>query len=127
MVNKLTHRIRPGGLSMLDHARIFELADKGWKAQRIARAIEKHPSTVQWFMYRHGLMAPKYNDREPYLRNGRQVTPFTEREDDFIESLRTEGVGPSEIAERVNRMFATQRSKHTIQCRLVMLSAREVA
>ncbi|RWO37275.1 MAG: hypothetical protein EOS11_28730 [Mesorhizobium sp.] len=127
MTNRLSYTVKPGGLSASDHERIHELAARGWKSSRIAREIEKHPATVQWFMYRSGLKAPEYRNGEPYVRNGRTVTPFSPREDEFIESLRADGIGHREIAKRVNAMFATERSCHTIQCRLIMLAAREVA
>lgn len=128
MPSKPSHRVRPGGLSKTDHEMIFTLAGRGWKSTRIASAIEKHPSTVQWFMYRHGLQAPEYReDAKPYTRNGRVVVPFSREEDAFIEALRIQGYGPRKIADLTTKRFGHQRSFHTISCRLVMLAAREMA
>jgi IS30 family transposase len=127
MPNALTYAVEPGGLSASDHERIHELHERGWKSTRIARALRKHPSTVQWFMYRNGLKAPEYRDAKPYTRNGRQVVPFSPDEDLFIEAKRTEGIGPRAIAKAADREFGTNRNHHTIACRLVMLAAREVA
>lgn len=121
------HEVLPGGLSSTDHERIFDLADKGWKAPRIARDIRKDSGTVQWFMYRHGLAAPRYHNTEPYMRGGRLVTPFDRAEDDFITAQRIVGHAPTKIADLANAEFGRNRSKHTISCRLVMLAAREEA
>jgi hypothetical protein len=127
MADKINHPVRPGGLSKRDHEYIFALAEQGWKAHRIARAIEKHPATVQWFMYRSGLRAPAYRGTDPYFRNGRMIVPFTPEHDAFIEALRVQGYGLSKIAEMATKRFGHERSPHTINCRLVMLAAREVA
>jgi hypothetical protein len=127
MVSKVTHHVRPGGLSKQDHEYIEELAGRGWKATRIARCIEKHPCTVQWYMYRSGLAAPKYRDQEPYMRGGRLVVPFTPEEDAFIEALRVQGYGLKKIADVASKRYGAQRSPHVINCRLIMLAAREVA
>lgn len=124
----LSHQVLPGGLSTDDHARIFDLAEnRGWKAHRIARTLQKHPATVQWFMYRQGLAAPVYHGTKPYMRGGRLVVPFTPEEDAFIEALRVQDFGFSKIADLTNKRFGLDRSFHTIHCRLVMLAAREAA
>ena len=127
MPNALTHPVRPGGLAPEDHERIFALAERGWKSTRIAREIEKHPSTVQWFMYRHGLKAPLYrrDPLKPVTRGGRIVKPFPPEEDAFITALRVQGFGPRKIAELATKRFGHPRNHHTIACRLVMLAARE--
>lgn len=125
MSSVVKHPIRPGGLSKFDHEMIFSLAARGWKSGRIALSIEKHPSTVQWFMYRHGLKAPNYRDTKPFLRNGRMVVPFTPDEDAFITALRVQGFGSRKIAELTTKRFGNQRSHHTVASRLVMLAARD--
>jgi len=121
-----SHEVKPGGLSADDHAEISDRAERGQKAQQIARAIGKHPSTVQWFMYSAGLAAPRQRDNpEPYLRGGRIVRPYSREEDAFIEALRIQDYSLAKIAELTNKRFATERSYHTIQMRLIMLAARE--
>jgi IS30 family transposase len=127
MTSVVKHPIRPGGLCKFDHEMIFSLAARGWKSGRIAATIEKHPSTVQWFMYRHGLKAPDYRDTKPFWRNGRLVVPFTRDEDAFITALRIQGFKPAKIAELTTKRYGNQRSHHTVACRLVMLAAREDA
>lgn len=125
MPDSLNHPVRPGGLSPDDHRRIFDLAERGWKSHRIAREIEKHPSTVQWFMYRNGLKAPGYPRQTASIRNGRVLKPFTPEEDAFITALRIQGFGPTKIADLTTKRFGHPRSFHTIACRLVMLAARD--
>jgi hypothetical protein len=117
----------PGGLSDEHRATIERLAERGWKANRIARDLQKHPATVQWYMYRAGLAAPQYGNQKPYMRGDRLVVPFSPEEDAFIEQLRVEGVPTRQIAVRTKQKFGNDRSFHTIECRLVMLAARECA
>lgn len=123
-MSKLPHPVRPGGLSKFDHEMIVTLARRGWKPGRIALTIEKHPATVRWFMYRHGLTAPAYG-KPSYSRGGREVRPFTPDEDAFITALRVQDYGPTKIADLATKRFGHKRSGHTIACRLVMLAARE--
>lgn len=127
MADKLNHDVLPGGLSEECQARIFELAERGWAASRIARDLRKHPSTVQWFMYRSGLKAPEYRKTEPYYRGGRLVVPFSPEEDAFIVALRVQDYSPRKIAELASKRFGHDRNNHTVRCRLVMLAAREDA
>jgi hypothetical protein len=123
---RLGFPIRPGGLGDDDRERIHRLAARGWGASRIARKIEKHPSTVGSFMYREGLRAPSYRRSRPGVRgNGRVVKPFDAEEDAFITALRIQGFGPTKIADLTTKRFGHPRSKHTILCRLTMLAARE--
>lgn len=126
-MSKLKYTVLPGGLSVSDHERIHELAGRGWKSSRIAREIEKHPATVQWFMYRSGLKAPAYGRTKSSFRNGREVKPFSPEEDAFITALRLQNYGPKKIADLATNRFGHPRSNHTIACRLVMLAAREDA
>lgn len=125
-MTKLRWIVLPGGLSTADHVEIHRLAEKGWKAGRIAQSLQKHPGTVQWFMYCQGLAAPQYGDRKPYMRGSVLVSPFTPDEDAYIEELRGQGLNPRKIALASSERFVV-RSGHTIACRLIMLAAREVA
>ncbi|TIL34270.1 hypothetical protein [Mesorhizobium sp.] len=127
MPSTLSYQVKPGGLSASDHERIHELAARGWKSSRIAREIEKHPGTVQWFMYRTGLKAPEYGRTKSSFRNGREIKPFTPEEDAFITALRLQNYGPTKIADMATKRFGHPRSNHTVACRLVMLAAREDA
>jgi IS30 family transposase len=117
-----------GSLTEHDHELIEQLAGEGVSANAIARRIGKHPSTVQWFMYSHGLAAPKQREAPmSYWRGNRQVHRFTRIEDSLIEALRVDGSTPEQIAEICSKRFGTQRSHHTIRCRLKMLAAAEGA
>jgi IS30 family transposase len=116
-----------GRLTDEDRAEIERLAGEGWSCGRIAQKLKRHPSTVQWYMYSAGLKAPKPAPANPlsYMRNGRRVRHFSADEDVFIEALRVQDFSFEKIAELVNKRFGTERTHHTIQCRLIMLSARE--
>jgi hypothetical protein len=117
-----------GRLTDADRARIEQLAAAGQKANSIAREIERHPSTVMWFMYTQGLAAPRrHPNRDEYIRRGRVVRPFTPAEDRFIESKRVAGVPIRRIAELANEQFNRERTQHAVHVRLVMLAAREDA
>lgn len=118
-----------GRLTPVDHINIERFAGEGLNASAIARKIGKHPSTVQWFMYSTGLQAPKQTDTpKSYVRrNGRTVKGFSSHEDAFIQALRIQDYTPIQIAELASKRFDTQRSHHTIRCRLKMLAAAEDA
>ena len=114
-------------LTVTDRDRIHELAEKNFSAGRISQIIQKHPSTVQWFMYCQGLAAPKQRETPlMYVRNGVRVHRFTAEEDAFIEALRIQDYSPEEIAKHAAARFGTERKHHSIRCRLKMLAAREL-
>lgn len=109
-----------------DHRRIEELAAKTFTAGRIAQILRRHPSTVQWYMYCNGLLAPRKLEKPiTYVRNGVRVHRFTDEEDTFIEALRIQDYTPVEIAAAAAKRFGTERKHHSIRCRLKMLAARE--
>jgi IS30 family transposase len=117
-------------LSDADRERVTELAEEGLSAKRIGAMLGKHPSTVQWCLYSTGLRAPSYGSTPggSYTRrDGRVVHRFTPDEDRYIEQLRVRGLGLREIAALASARFGTQRTHHTIRCRLVMRAASEEA
>lgn len=115
-------------LTAADHARILELAEAGMTCNAIARELGKHAATVQWFLYREGLRAPTQIEQpKSYSRGGRTIHRFTSLEDAFIEALRIQDYTTKQIAEFATKRFGTNRSPHTIRCRLIMLAARETA
>lgn len=118
-----------GPLTDENRASIHDLAAKGMKAHRIARLIKRHPATVHWFMYTQGLTAPRHNPNRPasYVRNGKTVYLFSPEEDAFIEALRIQDFTFDQIADLANKRFGITRTGHTMQCRLIMLAAREDA
>ena len=127
-MHKLTYAVEAGGLKPEHHERIFALADKGWKAPRIAREIRKHPSTVGWFMYRHGLRPPRSVEvGHEVTRNGQTVRGFSRDEDVLMQALRVQDLSCREIAAIVSRRFGHPRNHHTVACRLVMLAGQETA
>lgn len=115
-----------GRMTPADKAEIERLATTMIKptAGKIARKINRHPATVNWFMLTHGLV-----DRIPgraaraYERNGRTVHPYTAEHDAFIEDLRGQGLVYREIAQRVTAEFGIPRNLHSVQVRLVQLAA----
>lgn len=130
MPDSIKWTVRPGGLSAEDHQTIRDLAERGWSHSRIARRLEKHPSTVGWFMVSRGLKEcrAKTTERKPFYRgDGVLVSPFTPDQDAFIEALRTQNYTVTEIARIANERFGTRRAPNTILQRLVMLAGREHA
>lgn len=118
-----------GRLTDEDRDRIDELAGQGMNARAIAREIKRHPCTVAWYMYSAGLKAPGPTPEKPssYVRNGRVVHRYTRDEDAFIQVLRIQSYPLTRIAEITSKRFGTARTAHTIECRLIMLAAREDA
>lgn len=119
-----------GRLTDADHERIYQLAERGLGAGIIARELGRHPSAVQWFLYSEGLRAPvQLADGKPsrYMRNGRTVYLYTQEEDAFIEALRIQSFDFHKIAELSSKRFGIERKAHSVQCRLIMLAARDAA
>lgn len=118
-----------GRLTSADHSEIERLHGRGLASGRIAQLIKRHPSTVAWYMYSAGLKAPRPSSERPvsYMRGGRMVRHFSAEEDVFIETLRRQDYSCQQIAATVNKRYGTERTDHTIKCRLIMLSAREGA
>jgi hypothetical protein len=118
-----------GRLTDADRERIQELAERGAKAGRIAQIIKRHQSTVYWYMVSNGLTTPRAAPNKPasYVRNGRIVRHFSADEDAFILALRVQGFSFTKIAHAANGRFATERTAHSVQVRIIMLAAREEA
>lgn len=126
MASDLSYVVKPGGLSDEDRSRIFALAEKGMKCGPIARKLEKHPATVRWFMYRHGLAQPTRRHAMPVDRpNARGRKGYGPEEDRFLLDLREAGVDLREIAERITARFGHKRSRHGVEVRLTMLATVE--
>jgi hypothetical protein len=58
-----------------------------------------------------------------YLRHGREVIPFGEREDAILTAMRIEGAGTTEIAKALAVKCNTRRSPATVNMRLKTLAA----
>ena len=65
-----------GRMSAAEDALVILLAEKGWKAGRIAMKLDRHKGTINWAMYRLGLKAPTESRRESYSRNGSICWPM---------------------------------------------------
>lgn len=126
MSTALHPNIIRGRMTPADKVEIERLATTMAKptAGKIARKINRHPATVNWFMLTHGLVERKPGRAaHSYTRNGRTVHPYTEEHDRFIEALRAQGLVYREIAQRVTAEFGIERNPHSVQVRLVQLAA----
>jgi IS30 family transposase len=96
----------------------------------IARRLNRHPSTVAWFMIRAGLIerTVKYGNRRVGTRqDGVKIHPYTPEQDRRIIELRTANKSYRVIAEIVTREFGVPRKLHSIQVRNIMLAAYDDA
>lgn len=118
--------IKRGRMSESDRAEIRRLVDTMEKptAGKIARKLNRHPATVNWFMLRQGLIERKAG-RAPrvYTRNGITIHPYTEEHDARLEELRTSGKVYREIAEILTSEFGIHRTAHSVQVRNTQLAA----
>ena len=121
-----SHPIQSGRMTTEDQDKIAELAEeKGWGAARIAREVQRHPSTVAWFLYSRGIRPPQTRPQRQYVRAGRPIRTFGPEEDAFILAHRLAGEGLIAIAEAAAQRFGYRRSAGTIRNRLVMLAGRD--
>jgi hypothetical protein len=111
-----------GRLSQDELTAIEAMYEATPSTQLIAFALRRHPSTVNFALYRLGLRAPNTTRSFEYLRNGRTVKSFSPAEDALIVRLRTEGRTWGEIATEAAKLTGYQRSKHSIGARLLMLA-----
>lgn len=115
-----------GRMTEADKLEIERLATTMSKptAGKIAHRINRHPATVKWFMLTRGLV-----DRKPgraphaYVRNGKTIHPYTEEHDAFIEAKRVDGLPFKVIAAELTEAFGLHRTGHSVQVRLVQLTA----
>lgn len=95
-------------------------------AGKVACKVNRHPATINWYMLRHGYIERKPGRASrPYMRNGKVVNPYTEEHDVRLEALRAEGKVFREIGEILTAEFGIKRSGHSVQVRLVQLTASE--
>lgn len=118
--------IRRGRMTAEDKAEIERLAETMEKptAGKIAAKINRHPATVNWYMLTRGLIE-RTPRRAPhtYTRNGKTVHPYTVEHDEFIGRLRAESKPFREIGELVSAKFGIERTGHSVQVRIIQLSA----
>lgn len=118
--------VRRGRMTDQDKLDIERLAGSMQKPTpgKIARSINRHPATVNWFMLTRGLIE-RVPRRAPgqYQRGGKTIYPYTEEHDARIEELRTAGKVFREIGEIITGEFGIVRSAHSVQVRLVQLTA----
>jgi hypothetical protein len=118
--------ITRGRMTDADKAEIERLAGAMAKPTpgKIAAKINRHPSTVNWFMLTRGL-----TERQPgraasvYTRNGVTVHPYAKEHDDLLVMGRLQGKTYGEIGDLVTSAFGIVRSAHSVQVRLVQLAA----
>lgn len=118
--------IRRGRMTADDKAAIVRYAETATKPTPgvIARKIKRHPATVNWFMLTRGLIERKPGRAQhEYVRAGKTVYPYTPEHDEFIEARRTEGKPFREIGELVTAKFGISRTGHSVQVRIIQLSA----
>lgn len=115
-----------GRMTDAEKQRIDEIAGrmKNPKAGPIALKINRHHSTVTWYMLTKGLLVrtPGYAPA-PYKRNGRMIYPYSKEQDEIILELRSRGVSKQKIAEHLTDKFGIERSFHSVDVRLVQLAA----
>jgi hypothetical protein len=117
-----------GKMSVAECAEIERLASVMRKPTpgKIARAINRHPATVKWYMLTHGLIEQK-PARCPriYFRGGRAIHPYSEEHDRRLLELRsTHPDAPLRvIGELITAEFGIERNSHSVAVRLTLLAA----
>jgi len=121
---------KTGRMSPEEKAKIEELAASMKKptAGKIARRLQRHPATVNWYMLRRGLIERRPGHAlKPYIRNGAMVHPYTKEQDARLIELRTDKPGQPrktyrEIGEILTREFSIERDAHSVQVRMTQLA-----
>ena len=123
-MSRESHPVLPGGLSGADRERLAELAERGWRAPRIARDLSKNASTVYWAMRVMGYGATRQVDAGRTATRGGVVVRGCDRdEDDAMVALRREGRRPKAIAAELEARFGRPFRPRSVACRLVMLAS----
>lgn len=121
--------IKHGPLSAEEIAKIEHMVGtmKKPSAKKIADALNRPRSTVNWRLLMTGLVDRKitYARTEPYKRGKVMIYPFTREQDARLIELRNEQKNPHQIAEIMTREFGAPRYYHSIDVRLRMLAAYE--
>ena len=123
--------IKRGPLAPAEIEEITRLATsmKNPTPGKIARALNRHPATIQWQMMLAGVLERRVTYRGPasYMRNGRLIWRFDAAEDASLEQLRVQGLSVCDIAPKLNAEFGRNRTAHSVHVRLVMLGAYDEA
>lgn len=118
--------VKRGRITVAERAEIERLATtlRNPTPGRIAYRLNRHVSTVTWYMLTHGLLErkPRHAAHE-YVRNGKVVHPYTKAQDDRLLALRIVGNSYRAIAEILTVEFGIERNCHSVQVRAVQLAA----
>lgn len=121
------HLIR-GRMTADDHAAIERLAVEMKKPTpgKIARALNRHPATIKWYMLTHGLIEQKPGHcPRMYRRNGKAIHPYSDEQDRHLLDLRAANpTAPLRvIGELMTARFGIERNSHSVSVRLTLLAA----
>jgi IS30 family transposase len=119
-------QIKRGRMS-IDEKKKIEAVIAGMKqptAGKVARRLNRHPATINWYMLTRGHIERKPGHApKPYMRAGKMIYPYSAEQDARLEQLRAEGKVFSEIAAILTKEFEIERTCHSVQVRLVQLTA----
>jgi len=96
-------------------------------AGKIARRLGLKQGTVYWFLLSRNLVnkpPPRYSQKV-YVRNGQTIYPYSRECDARLIELRTQRKSRREIAAALTAEFGIPRTAHSIETRLVILTATE--
>lgn len=118
---------RGRGLSDADRAAIEQLVAQGFSSGRIAQRLNRHSSTVSWFLYSHGFKAPGPTPEvgRTYQRNGQTIRRWSRTEEVAAIEMRKRGMSFRAIAAAISEQFHTHRNQHSVRIRLIMVATRE--
>jgi DNA-binding CsgD family transcriptional regulator len=127
-LSTVPHTYVRGRLTSEEREQINTLVDEGLKSRRIASRLNRHPSTVNFYLATNGLRKLAFQRRPVfYIRAGRKVYPFTTDEDAYIQALRVQDYTWQQIAIFSAKRFGHRRSAATIGTRLRMLGGQDNA
>lgn len=98
---------------------------KNPKPWTIAKMMNRHPATINWYMLTHGLIERPAGGRarKVYERNGQTIHPYSRQHDVAIETMRIANKTYQEIADTITAEFGITRSAHSVQVRMQLLAA----